>query len=190
MEYTQEELDMLLQKEGDRRVTSAKMKWEKDFIEKLESEKQKWERENKELATLTATELAEKELKAKMDLLTGKETELLKKENYIKAIEMFSSAEVPKESYEKLIGTFVTGDFETTKTNVEMFIDVFNSTKTGLETRLKSELSKVSPPTIGSAGSGTKKFKDMTVEERIELKENNPDAFFKELENNKGEFSF
>lgn len=189
MEYTQEELDLMLQKEGDRRVSSAQKKWEDDMIRRLELEKDKWKQDEQEKATLTATELAEKKLKEEMDKIKGRETELLKRENHIKAVEMFSQADVPRDSYEKLLPTFITGDFETTKTNVELFIDVFNTTRTGLETKLKTELSKVPSPEIG-ARAGAKKFKDMTVEERMDLKEKNPDAFYKEVENSKSEFSF
>lgn len=189
MEYTQEELEMLLQREGDRRVTSALKKLEEEHAHKLEQAKIQWEQELKDKANLSATEQAEKKLKEQMDLLASRESELSKRENGIKATEMFTNAGVPKEAYEKLIGNFVTGDFETTKTNVEMFIDVFNTTKSGLETKLKTELSNVTPPEVGGS-TGGKKFKDMTVAERTELKEKNPDAFYKEMEKTKSEFSF
>lgn len=55
--YTEEELQKLLQAEGDRRVTSAQKKWESEFQEKLEAEKSQVE----EMASMTAEERARAE---------------------------------------------------------------------------------------------------------------------------------
>lgn len=169
--FTEEDLQKKITSEVDRRVESGIQKG-------LETKKQKWEREYSERAKLTAEELAQKQLEEKMQELSGKEKEISKKANQIEARNILSEANIPKAHYEKFIDLLVNDDAETTTSNVQNFVDVFNSTKDDITNQIKSEFSNVPKPKTGANGTLTKDdFDKMGYGEKIKFKTENPDLY-------------
>lgn len=189
MELTQEQLDQMLvdakkglftEDELTRRVTSEVDRRVESGIQKgLETQKAKWETELTEKAKLSAEEIARKELDEQRQSLTAKEKEILRKANLIDAKDMLSSAEIPKAQYEKIITMLVSEDEESTKANVQNFIDVFNTTKTEIETKIKTEFSKIPNPEQGKGELPKTKadFDKMSYLEKQNLKKDNPELF-------------
>jgi len=92
--FTEEDLQRKVTSEVDRRVESGIQKG-------LETQKEKWERELKEKAQMSAEELAKKEYEEKMQTVTAKEREVMRKANLLEAKSMLADADVPKSHYEK-----------------------------------------------------------------------------------------
>lgn len=183
MEYTDEIVNDLIQKEADRRVNQALENKKKEFAETLESalkeERRKVELEISEKAKLSADELAQKELEDKILNLQEREKELAKRTNNLTAKEMLSGAGIPKDKYEKLLGVLVTEDENLTKENVNGFISVFNETKSEIENNIKLQLSKIPSPTVPTGEQGVTKdgFNKMGYAEKLKLKSENPELF-------------
>ena len=132
--YTQEELNQLLQKEGDRRVTSAREKFEKEFKEKLEKEKSEAER----LANLSADE-KEKELleQSKKDIET-REKAIKQKELKLDAIDVLSDRKLPI----KFADMLLKDDAESTMENIKLFEKEWES---AIDAAVTEKLKKKSP---------------------------------------------
>lgn len=185
-EYSESELSMLLQKEGDKRVTealaTAKTKWAAEQEKLLAEEKAKWEQELADKAKLSAEELARKKFTEKEQAVLAKEKEIQKKTNLIDAREKFAAAEIPKEDYEPMLATLVSEDEAVSGTNVQQFIDTYNSVKSKLEVKIKSEFSKIPAPSGGGGGEITKAdFQKMSYTDLVKLKKENPELYMKLL---------
>lgn len=170
--FTEEDLTKRVTAEVDRRVESGIQKG-------LETNKSKWEQEIAERAKLSAEELAKKDFEEKQAHLTAKEREIQKKANKIDAKDMLSEANVPKSHYDKFIDMLVSDDPEVTKTNVQNFVDLFNSTKTEIETSIKSKLSNIPNPKQGDGDKAVTKadFIKMGYAEKIKFKTDHPDLY-------------
>lgn len=192
-EYTQEQLDQLL---ADKLAEATKgLYTEEDLVKKvtsevdrrvetgiqkgLETQKQKWERELSERANLTAEELAKKNFEEKLSSLTTREKDILRRSNTLEAKDMLADAQIPKAQYDKIIGMLVSDDSDTTKANVQNFIDMFSNTKTEIETRVKSEFTKIPSPKTGTGNDTVTKddFIKMTYADKLKLKTSNPDLY-------------
>lgn len=183
MEYTEDQIRDMLQREADRRVTealkTAKEKFDAEKEAALQAERERVKKETLEQATLSAEELAKKQLEEKIKEISSKEAEIAKKQNLLLAKEKLTEAGVPKTGYENLLGIMVTENEDATIGNVDQFIKVFTSTKTELETAIRSELSKVPPPSGGGSGADItkEKFATMSYKDKMELKQTNPELF-------------
>lgn len=148
--YTEEEMQEILQKEADKRVTSAlekaKSKWKKEYEIELEKAKN----EAAKLADMTAQEKAEHErdeLKKELEQLKAKDTlnEMSKT-----ARGMLVEADI--NISDELLGVLVTIEAETTKSNVENFVTLFNeAVDKAITERLKAK-----PPKRGGVAGLTK----------------------------------
>ena len=183
MEYTDEQISAMLQREADKRVTealqTAKLKFEADKEIALQAERERVERETLEKATLSAEELARKQFEEQVKAVTTRETEISKKQNLLTAKELLADAGIPKSKYEKMLGVMISDNSDATVANVNQFIDMFNETKTELETAIRTEFSKVPPPNTGSGGSDItkEKFATMGYAQKLELKQTNPELY-------------
>lgn len=193
MEYTQEQLDAIIaeaiaeatkgmytETDLERKVTAEVDRRVESGIQKgLETQKKKWQEEFEKKATMTAEELAQKKLEEQMKEITGKESEIKRKSNLLDAKDMLASADIPKTHYEKMLEVLVNENEELTKQNITNFIEVFNATKTEIETKVKSEFSNVKPP--GSTGSSdvvTKEvFNKMGYAEKVKFKQESPELY-------------
>lgn len=169
--YTEEELTRRVTSEVDRRVESGIQKG-------LETQKTKWEQEFSEKAKLSAEELAKREFDTQLKSITEKEKVIAKRGNLIEAKESLNEAGIPKSYYEKFTEMLVSDDAEVTKTNVQNFVDMFSKTKLELETKIKSELTNVKPPSTGGQQTLTKKdFDALGYAEKIKFKTDNPELY-------------
>lgn len=193
MEYTQEQLDKLIEDavklatkglytetELERKVTAEVDRRVESGIQKgIETQKSKWQREFEEKAKLSAEELAQRELQSKISELTSREKEVLRRSNKLEALEKLNGAGVPKSAYDKLLDKLIDEDMDSTNANIESFIGVFNETKSSLETEIKKQFSNIKPPTSPNEPEGITKesFNKMGYQQKLELKQSNPELY-------------
>lgn len=170
--FTEDEFNKKLTAEVDRRVESGIQKG-------LETQKQKWQREFEERAKLTAEEIAQKHLEEKTQELTAKEREIAKRANRLEAKELLSGAEIPKAHYDKFLDVLISDDADVTTQNVNNFVEMFNSTKKEIETRLKTEMSTVRNPKQGESEKQMSKaeFNKLPYAKKVEMKRDNPELW-------------
>lgn len=183
--YTQEQLDAMLQAEGDRRVTgalkTAQEKWEQQKQVDLENAKLEWAKEVEATAKLTAEEKAQKAMQEKLNEIANRENEISKKANELNAKEKLVGAGVPSSYYGEFLGVMVTPDKDVTEANIDKLIATYNAMKADIETKVKSEFSKVPPPANGNNGGAVTKtdFDKMSYAEKIKFKTEHPEEFIK-----------
>ena len=171
--FTQSDLDKKVTAEVDRRVNTGIQKG-------IETEKSKWEREYAEKANLTAAELAQKDYDDKLKALSDRESALSTQANKIEAQNLFVSAGIKQEEYSKFIDLLVSGDSESTTSNVTNFIESLKNTQSEIESRIKKEFSIVTPPSTNPEGNKTltkDSFAKMTYKERLDLKQTNKQLY-------------
>lgn len=187
-EYTQEQIDkmiadskkgLLTEEDVERKVTSEVDRRVQTGIQKgIETQREKWEREFSERAKLSAEELAKKDFESKLSELTAKEKEVIKKANKTDAKDFLTEAGIPKAHYDKFLDMLVTDDADTTKSNVDNFVSMFNTTKLDIETKLKSEMTKITPPSGGDNKTVSKTdFDKMTYSEKVAFKLAQPEMY-------------
>ena len=189
VEYTQEQINEMIEnaKKGlfteddlNRRVTAEVDRRVESGIQKgIETQRKKWEEEFNRKAQMTAEELAQEKLSEQLKILSSKESEIQKRSNLIDAKDMLASASVPKSHYDKFIDVLVTSDAEMTKANVTNFINMFNDTKKEIETQIKSELTKITPPPTPTGDKVVTKemFTKMSYSEKLKFKEENSEKY-------------
>ena len=81
------------------------------------------------------------------------------------------------DGYEKLIDKFSDMEDDDAFEGAKTIIDTYNSEKQSIETRIRQELMQgMKQPSDGGTG-GQKKFSEMTMQERLELKQKNPELY-------------
>lgn len=172
--FTEEDLKKEISKEVDRRVDSGIKKG-------IETQKAKLIEEIEARAKLSGEELAKKEFEELQRSLEEKSKSLAVKENLLDAKTQLASANVPSEYYEKLLNNMVTSDIDSTKTNIDNLISIYNNTKSQIEANIKAQLTKVPPADKGNGGKGDdwtkEKFNKASYNEKLALKESNPDVY-------------
>lgn len=183
--YTQEELDLMLQQEGDRRVTSAlktaKESWEIEQKRLLEEQRETITREMEERSKLTAEELAKKEFEDRTKALEERERGVNRKVNLLNAQTALIAAGIPKDRYESMLEILVADDTKKTDENVKNFIEVYNNTKKEIESSVRSELAKVPKPETNPSPKSTTKedFDKMSYAAKVQFKKDNPELYAK-----------
>lgn len=173
--FGEDELNKRVTSEVDRRVESGIQKG-------LETHRTKWEKEFSEKAQLTADELAQKELEEQIMEIQSKEKDIMVRSNTIDARDMFSEAGIQKSQYDKFIDILISDDADVTKSNVENFIATLNETKIEIESNIRKEYVKVTPPAGGDSGNSEltrEKFNEMGYMDKLKLKETDPTLYAK-----------
>lgn len=162
--YTQEEVDALLQQEGDRRVTQAlKKQAEKNAAKVREAEK---------LAKMNEQEKYEYELQQREQAILEKERELALLENKNEASKILAEKGISLQ----LVDFVVAEDAETMNSNIQLLDQAFKaSVKAEVEKRLASKTPKQSLPLNESMSK--EDFKKLSYSERVSLKQNNPEVY-------------
>lgn len=84
---------------------------------------------------------------------------------------------IKTDGYEKLIDKFSDMDDDDAFAGAKTIIDTYNSEKQSIETQIRQELMQgMKQPSDGGTGS-QKKFSEMTMQERLELKQKNPELY-------------
>ena len=162
--YSQAEVDELLQKEGDRRVSNA--------LKKAEEKKRKEVREAQKLAQMDADQRIQYELEQRERELDEKERRLILLENTAEASKILSSKGLSLE----LVEFVVAEDAESMSANIAKLEKAFKaSVKAEVEKRLGSATPKkdLPPDTVITKEA----FAKMTVNEQYELYKNNPEIY-------------
>lgn len=170
--YTESDLNKKITAEVDRRVESG-------IKNGVETQRAKWEADYKNSQNLTVEQIAEQKLKEAEQKLKDREREINRRANTAEVKELLSEAGIPKSQYETLIGMLVHDDPEIAKSNAQNFINTFGSLKNEIETKVKSTISQVPPPTQVAKTQvvGRKEFDNMGYAEKLEFKKSNPELY-------------
>ena len=162
--YTEEEVQALLQKEGDRRASSAQKKWEKDLENKMaEAEK---------LRNMDESQRKEYEYTQKLQELEQREKDFAIAQNKVEAMKVLSNRNLPVE----FIDYIVAEDAETMMTNINTFEKMFNS---AVADAVAKRIASPAPKT-GSAkqtGLTREEFKKLSIAQQTEIYRTNPELY-------------
>lgn len=162
--YTQAEVDALLQKEGDRRVSQALKKKQAEFDEA------------QKLASMSVNEKQEYEYNQRLKALEEREATIERQELVNEAAKQISSKGLPVEVTDFLVGK----DAETTAANIKTFQTVFNK---AVEQAVVAKLATGAPNRSNvKEGLSKEDFKKMSLQQQAELYKTQPDVY-KQLAN-------
>ena len=99
----------------------------------------------------------------------------------MEAKDKLSTASIPKSHYEKFINVLISDDEESTNTNVQSFIDMFNQTKSEIETEVTKKFVNVPQPNLGNGDKVVTKesFNKMGYMDKMAFKQSNPEQYSK-----------
>lgn len=162
--YTQEEVDEMLQREGDRRVSEALKKAEKKHTEKLQ--------EAEKLAKMNEQEKYEYQLAEREKAIAEKELQLALAENKATATKVL----VEKGLSPTLVDFVVAEDAETMNTNIKALETAFkNSVKAEVEKRLGGKAPKdANKPNDQLTAED---FRKMSIVEQNKLARTDPELY-------------
>ena len=162
--YTESEVQMLPQKEGDRRVSNALKKQQKQFESKMaEAEK---------LKTMDEAQRKDYEYNQKLEELERREREFTITQNKLEATKVLSSRGLPVE----FVDYIVAEDAETMLENINVFEQAF---KSAVSDAVAKKISNPSPKT-GSAkqtGMTREEFMKLNVAQEAEIYRTNPKLY-------------
>lgn len=162
--YTQEEVNMLLQRESDRRVSEALKKAEKKNAEKV--------KEAQKLAQMNENEKFQYELEQREKAIAEKEKALALAENKNTASQILADKGLSL----SLVDFVIAEDAETMNSNIRLLEKAFkDSVKREVEKRLGSSAPKKNLPPDETITK--EKAKKMSIIERQNLLTNNPDLY-------------
>lgn len=157
--YTQEEVDALLQAEGDRRVTQALKKKEKEMSEAAK------------LSAMDESEKAKYQLEQREKDLQERERVLALNENKLAAIQILADKGMPV----KLADFVVAPDADTTKANITAITKIIND---AVAEKVKSAVGYNPLGSGNGKGALTKEeVGKMSLKEQQELYRSNPDLY-------------
>ena len=161
--YTQEEVNELLQREADRRVSEALKKQAKKNEEKV--------REAEKLAKMNEEEKYRYELEQREKAIEEKEKMIALMENKNEASKILSERGISLELVD-----FVVADADTMKANIDLLDKCFKqSVKNEVEKRLSSSTPKKNLPLEKQIDR--EQFRKMSLAEKQQLQINNPELF-------------
>lgn len=162
--YTQEEVDALLQREGDRRVTDALKKAERKNADKV--------REAQKLAQMDSQQKYEYELEQREKAIEEKEKALALAENKNIASQILADKGLSL----SLVDFVIAEDAETMNSNIRLLEKAFkDSVKREVEKRLGSSAPKKNLPPDETITK--EQAKKMTIIQRQNLLNSNPDLY-------------
>lgn len=162
--FTQEELDALIQKHADKRVSQAMKTAEKKQEAKI--------REAQKLAQMSATEKYEYELNQREQAIAEKEHQLALAENKNEASKILAD----KGLSVALVDFVVAEDAETMNSNIQLLENEFKKcVKAEVEKRLATSTPKKNLPLDETLTKET--FNKMSVLQQAEIYKNNPDLY-------------
>lgn len=162
--YTQEEVEALLQKETDRRVSAALKKQEKKNADKI--------REAERLANMTAEQRYEETLKQREAAIEAKERELALAENKNACAKILSEKGLSLD----LVEFVVADDADMMDENIKKLEKAFKaSVKAEVEKRLGSSVPKKNLPMETTMTK--EKFQKLNYTELMKLKTEQPELF-------------
>lgn len=114
---------------------------------------------------------------ADLEAIRKQNAELMKGLRRSKIESVFAKGGISTEGCEGLIDQLANMDDEAAMTNAQGIINAFSAKKQQIETSVRQEMMQ-NMPKPGNGGTDVpKKFSEMTMQERIELKKNNPELY-------------
>lgn len=163
--YTQAEVDMMLQREGDRRVSSAQKKWEKDLAEA------------DKLRSMNESQRKEYEYEQRIKELETKEREFEITRNKLEASKIMAERGLPV----SFVDYMVAEDADEMLANINKFETEF---KAAVADAVAAKVASPAPKTGSAKQSGLtrEEFRTLNASQRSELYRTNP-ALYKQLSN-------
>lgn len=110
--------------------------------------------------------------------LEEKLAELNRKEAKIEARDIFTKNGIPDELVETYVSLSLTDTLDKTVEKANSLVEAYNKAfSKGKDTGLENQKKNLNPPPTDGGKTKTKTFKEMSMEERLELKKNNPQKF-------------
>ena len=162
--YTEEEVQALLQKEADRRVSSALKKQQKEFETKMaEAEK---------LKSMDESQRRDYEYNQKLQELEQRERDFTIAQNKLEATKVLANRELPIE----FVDYVVADDAETMMDNITRFEKLF---KACVADAVSLKISSPTPKTGAMVQTGMTKadFKKLSIAQRASLQQSNPELY-------------
>ncbi len=156
------ELEKKIEAESDRKLASAKKKWEKEQETKVQEAIKKALEEKERLSKLSEKERKEEELSTREKEIADRLAEIERKELRADAIADLSDKGLPSDFADILLGE----NAETTLENINKFKTAFDE---AVNEAVKAKL-RQDPPPAGGGGMGSSKgtsVKDIAAESRL-----------------------
>jgi hypothetical protein len=162
--YTEEEVQALLQKETDRRVSSALKKQQKEFENRMaEAEK---------LKSMDESQRKEYEYEQKLHELETREKEFAIAQNKLEATKVLANRELPIEFVDYIIAE----DAETMLENINSFEKAF---KAAVADAVAKKIASPAPKSgqVKQTGMTREDFKKLSISQQSELYRTNPELY-------------
>lgn len=162
--YTEEEVQALLQKEADRRVSSALKKQQKEFENRMaEAEK---------LKSMDESQRKEYEYEQKLRELETREKEFAIAQNKLEATKVLANRELPIEFVDYIIAE----DAETMLENINSFEKAF---KAAVADAVAKKIASPAPKAgqVKQTGMTREDFKKLSISQQSELYRTNPELY-------------
>lgn len=162
--YTESEVQALLQREGDRRVSSALKKQQKEF-EKQTAEADK-------LRNMDESQRKEYEYTQRLQELENKEHEFAIAQNKLEATKVMANRELPIE----FVDYIVAEDAETMMENITTFERAF---KSAVADAVAKKIASPAPKTGSAkqAGMTKEEFRKLSIAQQTEIFRSNPELY-------------
>ena len=162
--YTESEVQALLQREGDRRVSSALKKQQKEFERKTA--------EADKLRDMDESQRKEYEYTQRLQELENKEREFAIAQNKLEATKVMANRELPIE----FVDYIVAEDAETMMENITTFERLF---KGAVADAVAKKIASPAPKTGSAKQTGMTKeeFKKLSVAQQTEIFRSNPELY-------------
>lgn len=162
--YTESEVQALLQREGDRRVTNALKKQQKEFETK--------QAEAEKLRTMDENQRKEYEYTQKLQELEQREREFTVAQNKLEATKVLANRELPIE----FVDYIVAEDADTMMENINVFERAF---KAAVADAVAKKIASPAPKggSVKQTGMTKEEFKKLSVAQQSELFRTNPELY-------------
>ena len=162
--YTESEVQALLQREGDRRVSSALKKQQKEFENK--------QAEAEKLRAMDESQRKEYEYAQKLQALEDKEREFAIAQNKLEATKVMANRDLPIE----FVDYIVAEDAETMMNNITVFETAF---KSAVADAVAKKISSPAPKggSVKQTGITKEEFRKMNIAQQTEIYKTNPELY-------------
>lgn len=162
--YTESEVQALLQREGDRRVTNALKKQQKEFETK--------QAEAEKLRAMDENQRKEYEYAQKLQELEQREREFTVAQNKLEATKVLANRELPIE----FVDYIVAEDADTMMENINVFERAF---KAAVADAVAKKIASPAPKggSVKQTGMTKEEFKKLSVAQQSELFRTNPELY-------------
>lgn len=162
--YTESEVQALLQREGDRRVSSALKKQQKEFENK--------QAEAEKLRAMDENQRKEYEYTQKLQELENKEREFAIAQNKLEATKVMANRDLPIE----FVDYIVAEDAETMMNNITVFETAF---KSAVADAVAKKIASPAPKggSVKQTGITKEEFRKMNIAQQTEIYRTNPELY-------------